>query len=149
VIRVYHRICQYTILERGVDLSPDKKYFVATRILTTRVLATNVHETSLQLRLCIRESFASRDPRHRGLSMSNSEARTLSTTKFFESLNALVTSLQPRETFHQSNDLAALLQQFTFRSLMIFHVFFIVFRLRRTLLRSICSFIHVATPWHI
>jgi len=58
VIRVYHHIYQYT-LEHGIDLSPDKKSFVAIR-----VLATNVHETSLQLRLCTHES---RDPRHRGL----------------------------------------------------------------------------------
>jgi len=92
----------------------------STRVLATRVLATIVHETSLQLRLCTRES---RDPRHRGLSVSNGEARTLGTTKFFELLDAFVASLQPRETLHQSSDLAALLQQFAFHSLMIFHVF--------------------------
>jgi len=96
--RDYHRTCQY-ILERGVDFSPDKKSFVATHVLATRVLATNVHETSLQLRLCTRES---RDPRHRGLSVSNGEVRTLGKTKFFELLDALVASLQPRETLHQS-----------------------------------------------
>jgi len=49
-------------------------------------------------------------------------ARCERLAKFFELLNALVTSLQLRETFHQSSDLAALLQ-FAFRSLMIFHVF--------------------------
>jgi len=96
MIRVYHRTYQYT-LERGVDFLPDKRSFVATRVLITRVLATNVHETSLQLRLCTRES---RDPRHRELSVSNGEARTFGTTKFFELLDALVASLQPRETFH-------------------------------------------------
>ena len=90
VNRVYHRTCQYTILERGVDFSLDKRSFVATHVLATRVLATNVHETSLQLRLCTRES---RDPRHRELSVSNGEVRTLGTTKFFELLDALVASL--------------------------------------------------------
>ena len=115
MIRVYHRTCQYTILERGVDFSPDKRLFVATH-----VLANNVHETLLQLRLYTRES---RGPRHRGLSVSNGEVRTLGTTKFFELLDALVASLQPRKTLHQSSDLAALLQQFAFHSLMIFHVF--------------------------
>jgi len=89
-------------------------------VRSTRVLATIVHETSLQLRLCTRES---RDSRHRGLSVSNGEARTLGTTKFFELLDAFVASLQPRETLHQSSDLAALLQQFAFHSIMIFHVF--------------------------
>jgi len=53
VIRVYHLsyTCQYMTVERDVDLLPDKRPFVATR-----VLATNVHETLLQLRLCIHES---------------------------------------------------------------------------------------------
>ena len=49
--------------------------------------------------------------------------RTLDATKLFEPLDALVASLQPRETFHQSSDLAALLQQFAFHSLVIFHFF--------------------------
>ena len=39
------------------------------------------------------------------LSVSNGEARTLGTTKFFELLDAFVASLQPRETLHQSSDL--------------------------------------------
>jgi len=107
VIRVYYRTCQYTTLERGVDLSPDKRSFVATHVLTTRVLVINVYETSFQLRLCTRES---RDSRHRGLSVPNGEARTLGTIKFFELLDALVALLQPRETLYQSSDLAALLQ---------------------------------------
>jgi len=51
---------------------------------------------------------ASRDPRHRGLSVFNGEARTLDTTKFFELFDALVASLQSRKTLHQSSDLAAL-----------------------------------------
>jgi len=55
--------------------------------VATRVLATNVHETSFQLQFCTRES---RDPRHHGLSVSNGKARTLSTTKFFELLDAFV-----------------------------------------------------------
>ena len=131
-LSVYHLTYQYTILERGVDFSPDKKSFVAIH-----VLATNVHETSLQLRLYTRES---RDPRHRGLSVSNGEVRTLGTTKFFELLDALVASLQPRETLHQSSDLAALLQQFAFHSLMIF-VFSQLFRSRRTLSRSTCTWL--------
>jgi len=82
MIRVYHRTCQYTTLERDVDLSPDKSSFVATRVLATRVLATNVQETSL---LCTRES---RDSCHRGLSVPNGEARTFA--KFFKLLDALV-----------------------------------------------------------
>jgi len=115
-------------------------------LLTICVLATNVHETSLQLRLCIRKSC---DPRHRGLSVSNDEVRALGTTKFFELLDALVASLQPCETFHQSSDLAALLQQFAFHLLMIFHVSSQFFRSRRTLPRSTCTWlIHVATSWH-
>jgi len=49
--------------------------------------------------------------------------------------------LQPCETLHQSSDLAALLQQFAFHSL--FHVFS-VFRSRRTLSRSTCTWlIHI------
>ncbi|KYN18139.1 hypothetical protein ALC57_09555, partial [Trachymyrmex cornetzi] len=122
VIKVYHRARHYTALERGVDLSSDERLLVATRVpSTTRVATTNVHEPSLQLRFCTRES---RDPRYHGLSMSNGEARTLGTIKFFEPLDALVASLQPREALHQSSDLAALLQQFAFYSLVVFHVFF-------------------------
>jgi len=91
-------------------------------------------------RLCTRES---RDPRHRGLSVSNGEVRTLGTTKFFELPDALIASLQLRETLHQSSDLAALLQEFAFHSLMIFHVFSLFFRSRRTLPRSTCTwFVH-------
>jgi len=97
-IREFITAPQYTTLERNVDLSPDKRSFVATRVLATRVLITNVHETSLQLGLCTREL---RDPRHRGLFVSNSEAQMLGTIKFFELLDALVASLQLRETFHQ------------------------------------------------
>ncbi|KYQ60723.1 hypothetical protein ALC60_00218, partial [Trachymyrmex zeteki] len=135
---VDHRTGQNTTLERGVDLSPDERSVVAAR-----VFATNVHETSLQLRLCTRES---RDPRHHGLSVLNDEARTLGTTKFFEPLYALVASLQPRETFLQISDLAALLQQFAFHSLVVFHVFFSVLDhvtlFHRALARE--SFIRVA-----
>jgi len=49
--------------------------------------ATNVHDTSLQLRLCTCESC---DPRHRGLSVSNGEARTRQSSSSC--------SLQPCET---------------------------------------------------
>jgi len=109
VITVYHCTCQYMTLERDVDLSPDRSL----------LLAYSPPMSSLQ-RLCTRES---RDPRHHGLSVSNGKARTLGMTKFFELLNALVASLQRRKTLHQSSDLATLLQQFAFHSLMIFHVF--------------------------
>jgi len=98
-------------------------------------------KTSLQLRLCTRES---RNPRHRGLSVSNGEMRTLGTIKFFELLDALA-SLQPRETLHQSSDLAALLQQFA-PTVPLAHDFpclLLFFRSRRTLLRSTCTwFVH-------
>jgi len=79
VIRIiYHSACQYTAFKRGVDLSPDERSFVATRILVTRVPASNLYEMSLQLCLFTCES---RDPRH-GLSVSNGVMRTLGTTKF-------------------------------------------------------------------
>jgi len=52
-----------TTLEYSVDLSLDKKSFIATRIL-----AINVHETSLQLQFCTREL---RDPLHRRDCLSN------------------------------------------------------------------------------
>jgi len=66
--------------------------------------------------------------------------RTLGTTKFFELFDVLVTLLQPRETLHQSSDLAALLQQFAFHSLVVFHVFFF-FRSHRTLTQSTCMWL--------
>jgi len=70
MIRVYHLSIYDSCQMRDLPF--------ITRVFTTRVLVTNIHETSLQLRLCTRES---RDPRHRRLSVSNSEARTLGTTK--------------------------------------------------------------------
>ncbi|KYN09448.1 hypothetical protein ALC57_18437, partial [Trachymyrmex cornetzi] len=129
VIKIYDSTRHYTAFKRGVDLLPNKRFFVATRVLVTRVLTTNVYETSLQLRFCTRES---RNPRHHGLSMSNGETRTLGTTKFFE---PLVASLQPCETLNQSSDLTALLQQFAFHSFVEFHVSFtILFILMFTIL---------------
>ena len=89
---------------------------------TRHSLTRHQCETSLQLQLCIRES---RDPRYRGLSVSNGEARLLGTIKFFELLDA---SLQLREIFDQNSDLAALFQQFAFHLLVVFHVFFLFFR---------------------
>ena len=88
------------------------------------ILVETVTRT-VQLRFYTRKS---RDLRYRGLSMSNDEARTFGTTQFFELLDALIRSLQPRETLHQSSDLATLLQQFAFHSLVVFYVFFTVFR---------------------
>ena len=77
----------------------DERSFVATRVLAIRVLATTD---------CL----------------FNGEAQTFCTTKFFEPLDAaccIVAAMLP--TLHQSN-LAALLQQLAFHSLMIFHLFF-------------------------
>ncbi|KYQ50744.1 hypothetical protein ALC60_10163, partial [Trachymyrmex zeteki] len=91
VVHVDHRIGQNTTLKRGVELSPDEGSVVAAR-----VLAANVHETSLQLCLCTRKS---RDSHHHGLSVSNDEARTLDTTKFFELLDALVASFSHAKHF--------------------------------------------------
>jgi len=119
VIRVYHCTCQYTILERGVDFSPDKRSFV-----TTHVLATNVHETSLQLRLCIRES---RDPRHRIVCVQRrgADAWHDEVLRVARCTRRIVAAT--RKTSLQSSDLAALLQEFAFHSLMIFHVFSLFF----------------------
>ncbi|EGI67925.1 hypothetical protein G5I_03439 [Acromyrmex echinatior] len=80
---VDYNTSQNTVLEYSVDLLPDERSFVATR-----VLATNVHE-------CSNFTRESRDLRHHGLSMSNGEARKLGTTKFFEPFDAFVASLQP------------------------------------------------------
>ncbi|KYN21659.1 hypothetical protein ALC57_05967 [Trachymyrmex cornetzi] len=55
--------------------------------------------------------------------MFNGKAQTLGATKFFEPLDALFASLQPRETLNQSSDLIALLQQFAFHSFVEFHIF--------------------------
>jgi len=59
------------------------------------------------------------------LSLTTRRGRT---AKFFELLDALIASLQPRETLHQSSDLAALLQQFTFYLARDFPCFFTIFR---------------------
>ena len=85
-------------------------------IVTTRVSA-NVHKMSLQCNFAPAQSSPTR------IVCVQWRDNILSTTKFFEPLDALVASLQPRETLHQSSDLAALFQQFAFHSLMIFHVF--------------------------
>jgi len=68
------------------------------------------------------------------------------------SLSCSMHSLQlPREMFYQSSDLAALLQQFVFHSLMIFHIFSQsldhVALFHGALARD--SFTHIATLWHI
>ncbi|KYN37403.1 hypothetical protein ALC56_08234, partial [Trachymyrmex septentrionalis] len=94
VIDVDHSTRRYTAFKRGIDLSPDERSFVATRV---------------PLPTCTKR---------------RSNCVFLGTTKLFEPLDALVASLQPRETFRQSSDLTALLQQFAFHSLVIFHVFF-------------------------
>ena len=124
MIKIYHSTCQYMAFKHGIDLSPDGRSFVATRIFA------NMYKTSLQLQLCTRAILA--PP---WIVWVQGKALTLGTTKFFEPLNALVASLQPPETLHQSNDLTALLQQFAFYSL-VFHFFFF---LDHTLRRNTCT----------
>ena len=77
IIHIDHSACQYmAFVKCGFDLSPYERSFVATHVPAT-------NETS---QFCTRES---RNPRHHGLSMSICDERqTLSTTKFFEPLNA-------------------------------------------------------------
>ena len=149
MIRIYYCTYQYTAFKHGVDLSPDGRSFVATRIFA------NVYETSFQLQLCTHESC---DPHHRELFGSNDKTLTLGTTKFFKPLDALVASLQSCETLHQSNDLTALLQQFVFYSFVIFLFFFLDHTLRRStctwLVHTCCSIAlylechNIWSPWY-
>jgi len=111
VIRVYHRT--YTRLSNAASI------FRQTRdrslSLTYSPMCTKRPIATLQL--------MSRDPRHRGLSVSNGEVQTL-VLQAAQCTRRIHASLQPREILHQSSDLAALLQQFVFiSSLMIFYVF--------------------------
>ena len=106
--------------------------FVAIRIFVTHVLTTNVYETSFQLRFCIHES---RDPRHRGLSVS-SEERTLGMTKFFELLVVLIALLHPYESLHQRVGCTAPAVRIP-RSCFP-RLFLLFFRSRRTLPQSTC-----------
>ena len=71
------RTCQI-ILDRGIDLLPDKKSIVAIRYKRVRIVLIAL--------------YPRRDPCHRGLSVSNCEVRTFDTTKFFEILDALIAS---------------------------------------------------------
>ena len=99
---------------RDINLSRDERSFVATHVLATNVYAPIVF-------------LHPRDSCYHGLFVSNDEAWMLGTTKFFELLDALVVSCTYAK-HHQSSDLAALLQQFAFYSLVVFQVFFSFFR---------------------
>jgi len=92
VIRVYHRTCQYTTLER-VSISRqtrDRSLLLAYSPLAYSPSICTKRRSNCDFAL------ASGALHHRGLSVSNGEAWTLGTTKFFELLDALVASLQPR-----------------------------------------------------
>ena len=116
VIRIYHS-CRYTAFKRGVAREIFRRNLYSR---TRHQRARNVAPIAL---------LHPRDPRHRRLSVSNGETRTLGTTKFFE---PLVASLQPHKTLHQSRDLAALFQQFVPLA-RDFSFFFTVFRSRHSL----------------
>ena len=102
--------------------------FLARQEIVAHVLATNVHETSLQLRLCTRDPPRIVCVQRRGADAWHDK---------------VLRAARCTRCSHQSSDLAALLQQFAFHLLMIFHIFSQFFRSRRTLPRTTCTwFVH-------
>ena len=104
VIHFNHNTRQYMVFKRDVDLSR-----IQTRDLLSRLAYPSPTCTKRRSN-CVFASASRAILATTDCMCPTARRGHFGTIKFFKPLDALVASLQPREIFHQSSDLAALLQ---------------------------------------